>query len=134
MEIRQLTETEFAALNDGLALAVRLVDHKIDVSAVQELYNAVVDAERRTPSVIIATGLAFGQLFLAEPDFEWVRVKDEFGEETAVALKEVQLVCHPVSMMQKRLNNNEAVDVSELLRLTIRTLRAKAETGEHSPR
>jgi Domain of unknown function (DUF3806) len=52
-------------------------------------------------------------------EFEWVRVTDESGEETCVAIQGLSVYCSPISMIQKRLSRRELPDFVELRKSTI---------------
>ncbi len=132
--IRNLTDDEKCALNEGLALAANLVAGNLPLSVeqMQELYNALL--ETKSEKAIIAAGLSFGQLIADKAGFEWVRVSDEWGEETSVSPPGVRLFCSPVSMIQKRLNRSEAVDIGALRDATISSLMQMIESGEYQPR
>ncbi|MEM9938686.1 MAG: DUF3806 domain-containing protein [Pseudomonadota bacterium] len=134
MQIRQLTPHEFAALVDALDLARRLVDRALDTDAVQELYDSLVGMNERPHHVTIATGLAFGQLIIEASEFEWARIKDEYGEETCIAVKDTELICAPISMIQKRLDQNEKLRISDLVDGTVQTMNNKAASADYRPK
>jgi len=113
MNIRELTQDELSALRDGLALAAKLVDKTLPLSTeqVQELYDALRGHKSDYPEGAFALGLSFGQLIVDQSGYDWVRVSDEYGEETCLSPVGAQLACYPISMMQKRLSNGEAEDL-----------------------
>lgn len=132
MIIRQLTDDEQAALADGLALAARLVDGLPPLSAdqVQALYDALCSDHPNDAEGIIAAGLAFGELIAARADYEWVRVADDFGEETVLAPRNKEIICAPVSMIQKRIEEREAVSIPRLRDATIATVQQEIDDGD----
>lgn len=134
LQIRSLNPSERAALNEALGLAVRLVDRPTGADAVQELFDSVLEFDDPPEHVVVALGLSFGQLILELSGFEWVRVKDEYGEETCVGVNNTQVFCAPISMIQKRLANRNRVDVLELARETVSTLKQLASSDEYKAR
>jgi hypothetical protein len=63
--------------------------------------------------------LAFGDELLKHGEFEWVRVTDDYGEETCVAIRGLSVYCSPISMIQKRISRGELPDFVELRKATI---------------
>lgn len=123
---RALTDAEMQARDQALAFLaeVSAVKQPITVEALQRVYEQALDEglENNT-NLIVALGIAFGQTFLSDPDFEWVRLHDEYGEETVIALKSYKLNAAPVSMIDKRLKRRERINLAELRREVIARLR-----------
>ncbi|MDM0008264.1 DUF3806 domain-containing protein [Variovorax sp. J22G73] len=62
-----------------------------------------------------ALGLAFGKVFMRiRPDFDWWMVEDEFGRDPAIRYKETTLLMFPKTMLSKRIEDGEQVDVAEI--------------------
>lgn len=131
IQVRPLSGAERDALQQGLDMAARLLDlpRPLSASDVQMLYDIIRDAHRDADEAIIALGLAFGQLIADAADFEWLRVQDEYGEETALARKGFAAYCHPISMMQKRIEHGQQENLSELRDTTIRMIQDRVENG-----
>ena len=136
MNISELTQDELSALRDGLALAAKLVGKTLPLSLehVQELYDTLRDNKSDFPEGTIALGLSFGQLIADQSGYDWVRVSDEYGEETCLSPVGAQLICSPISMMQKRLSNSEVEDLGHLRDETIKIISSKIQSGEYQPR
>lgn len=134
--LRPLSEAEQSALFDGLEVGAKLLDKQrpLDVSDIQELYDFFLNSGNESPEEIIALGLNFGQLFIDANDYEWIRVHDEYGEETCVAPKNITINCAPISMIQKRLNAKENVDISELYGETVKTIQNLIDSNEYEYR
>ena len=115
--LRPLSSDEIAARDTGLALAAQLVDASLPlrIDQVQALYDALL-AERvdGDGDASIALGLAFGEQIVSMAAFEWMRVTDEYGDETCVSPPGKEIFCAPISMIQKRLKRREAIDVARL--------------------
>ena len=136
MEIRDLDASERAAHVDGLKLAAKLLDTSLPLSSssVQELYEALNNRGNDYPEGAIACGLAFGQLIVEETGFDWVRVSDEYGDETCVSPSGAKLICSPISMIQKRLSRGERLDLEGLKNKVIAALAAKLDSGDYGLR
>jgi hypothetical protein len=120
-EMRALTEIETEALEEGLNLAALLAeaDRPLQSDQLEALYNLIRGADVRSPAHIIALGLAFGEELMGHGDFEWVRVIDDFGEETCIAIRGFSINCYPISMIEKRLDRGELLDFVDLRKETI---------------
>ena len=132
MEIRALSSEEQKALEDGLSLAAKIIDGEtpLSVDQVQEVYNILQAKHSDFAEGVIAVGLALGQLIVEISDYEWVRVTDEYGEETALSPPGIQFACHPISMIQKRISRNEAVKIEHLRDESIRALAERTASGD----
>jgi hypothetical protein len=82
---------------------------------------------------VIALGIAFGAAINDRACFHWVRVSDPWGEETCVGPPHKTIHCAPISMVQKRLNRHEAIDLKQLADTVIGSIRSKLadnQTGD----
>ena len=60
-------------------------------------------------------GIVFGKVFVNEtPDYDWWVVEDEYGKDACVRYKETTLLIFPQTMLSKRIEDGEHVDVAEL--------------------
>ena len=136
MEIRQLNEEERLALVDGLALASRLIGEPqpFSIEQIQSLYNIVCDEHAENLEAQIAVGLAFGEAIADITGYEWVRVKDEWGEETSLSPAGLRVACHPISMIQKRIAKKEAVDLVKFRDGIIETIQNRAGSEGYDAR
>jgi len=123
-EIRPLTVAEVEALEAGLNLASRLADapRPLRSDQIEALYNLIYGSDARKTDHIIAVGLAFGDDLLRHGAFEWVRVIDDYGDETCVAIPGLSVYCAPISMIQKRLSRGELPGFVELRKATISSM------------
>jgi|GEM_PF-1093970 hypothetical protein len=135
-EFRGLTSEERAALESGLSLASRLGDAAPPLTAahVQDLYDTLSSQYPEYGEGIIAAGLAFGELLAQKVPLEWVRVKDEFGEETVLAIPDLKIFCSPVSMIQKRVRESARVSITDLCHAMASELQRMADSGEYDSR
>jgi hypothetical protein len=62
-------------------------------------------------------GLAFGRVILASAEgFDWAMVEDEYGRDPALRYKETELLVFPLTMISRRIEDGEHVELLELLR------------------
>ena len=85
-----------------------------DIALIQRVLDSGV-VEREATYTLQALGLAFGRAFLNEfDDYDWWMVEDEFGRDPAIRYKETSLLVFPMTMISKRVEDGEHVDVKEL--------------------
>ncbi len=71
--------------------------------------------EREATWSLQALGIAFGKVFVNNtPDYDWWMVKDEFGRDPAVRFRQTMLLAFPQTMLSRRVEDGEPVDVREL--------------------
>lgn len=80
-----------------------------------------------------ALGIVFGKVFVnLTPDYDWWVVEDEYGKDACVRYKQTTLLAFPQTMISKRIEDGEDVNVSELfsgLRERLETLRKDGYAG-----
>ena len=59
-------------------------------------------------------GIVLGDAFVQELHMEWVTVRDESGTDPAVRLPGTDIILFPLTMISKRVERREAVDVFDL--------------------
>jgi hypothetical protein len=59
-------------------------------------------------------GTVFGDALVEEMGMEWIIVEDEHGREPALRHAEANLIVYPITMISKRIEAGEWVDVFEL--------------------
>jgi hypothetical protein len=96
------------------ALGEDLDGTRSDLALIQRVLDQGV-VEREATYTLQAFGLAFGRTFLNEfPDYDWWMVEDEYGRDPAIRYKETSLLVFPMTMISKRVEDGEHVDVNEL--------------------
>lgn len=71
--------------------------------------------QREARWILEGLGIAFGRVFVAEtPGFDWWIYRDSEGRDPCVRLGESPLALFPHSMLAKRIENGETVDVEKL--------------------
>jgi len=59
-------------------------------------------------------GIVLGDAFVQELGMEWIMVEDEHGRDPAVRMPETSVILFPLTMISKRVERGEQVDVFEL--------------------
>jgi len=96
------------------ALGSRLTGSRSDLLLIQRLLDAGT-VEREATYTLQALGLAFGKVFIEEnAGYDWWMVEDEFGRDPAIRYKNSSLLAYPRTMLSKRIEDGESVNVTEL--------------------
>jgi hypothetical protein len=74
-------------------------------------------------------GVAFGDVLASELPLRWVMVTDEYGTDPTLRFKDTSLNVNALTMISKRVERDEAVNVSELLRKTREQLAVYEKTS-----
>lgn len=62
-----------------------------------------------------ALGIVFGKVFVnATPGWDWWVVEDEYGKDACIRYRDATLLAFPQTMISKRVEDGEAVDVAAL--------------------
>lgn len=59
-------------------------------------------------------GIVLGDAFVQELGMEWVTVEDEYGRDPAIRVPGTTILIFPLTMISKRVERGEAVDVFDL--------------------
>jgi Domain of unknown function (DUF3806) len=59
-------------------------------------------------------GVVLGDAFVQELGMEWIIVEDEYGRDPAVRMPGTSIILYPLTMISKRIERGEQVDVFEL--------------------
>lgn len=85
-----------------------------DLSAIQMVLDPNKIEQEATYS-LQALGMAFGKVFIQNHDnFDWWMVEDEYGRDPAIRYKETTLLVFPQTVISKRVEDGEAVNVRAL--------------------
>jgi len=79
--------------------------------------RALLDAETFKPDQtyeLQSMGIVFGDVFVQDMGFSWVMVEDEYGRDPAIKYQETSIILFPLTMISKRIERGEAVDVFDL--------------------
>jgi Domain of unknown function (DUF3806) len=98
----------------GEVLGSKLTGSRADLLLIQDLLDAGA-VEREATYTLQALGLAFGNVFIEEnAGYDWWMVQDEFGRDPAIRYKQSTLLAYPRTMLSKRIEDGESVNVTEL--------------------
>jgi hypothetical protein len=127
-QFRPLTAEEHAALDEGRVWAAHMLRTlpPLPPEAVQALYDATLKDFPDHQIAQISTGIIFGDAMALVGELEWVRAVYADGEESCLAPKGVALFCPPISMIQRRIQARETVDIATLAAETLEKLQAAA--------
>ena len=82
------------------------------------ILQAILDThsiEQDATYTLQALGMAFGRVFIqSHPGYDWWMVEDERGRDPAIRYRETTLLCFPQTMLSKRIEDGERVNVVEL--------------------
>jgi hypothetical protein len=59
-------------------------------------------------------GILLGDVFVQDRGMEWIMVEDEYGRNPAVRLPTTTIILYPMTMISKRIERGDKVDVFEL--------------------
>ena len=59
-------------------------------------------------------GIVLGDVFVQDMGFHWVIVEDEYGRDPAIRYAETSVILYPLTMISKRVEAGEKVDVFDL--------------------
>jgi len=96
---------------------VTLARTKADLPVLQRLIDDRVFSKSQTYE-LQSLGVAFGDVLSSELPLRWVMVTDEFGTDPTLRFKKTSLQVNALTMISKRIERDEAVDLSEFLRIT----------------
>jgi hypothetical protein len=93
-------------------------EHKYQVLEEKlRLLQAILDAGWIEPHETVklqCLGITLGDAFVQDLGMEWVAVEDEYGRDPAVRYPGTTVVLFPLTMISKRIERGEAVNVAEL--------------------
>lgn len=74
-------------------------------------------------------GIVLGDAFVQEMGFHWVIVEDEYGRDPAIKYKETSIILYPLTMISKRIENGETVDIFKMFNGTAAKVEELIEQG-----
>jgi len=92
----------------------RLDGTRNDLGLIQQVLDSGTKGREATYS-LQALGMALGKVYVNDnPGFDWWMVEDEYGRDPAIRYRKTALLAHPRTMLSKRVEDGETVDVREL--------------------
>jgi hypothetical protein len=98
------------------------------------LLQAILDAKWIAPDETVklqCLGVAFGDALAQDLGLEWVMVEDEYGRDPAVRKPGTTVIAFPLTMISKRLERGETVDVRDLFERTSKDIAQMAADREY---
>ena len=92
-----------------------------DLHVLQRLLDDKVFTKSQTYE-LQSLGVVFGDVLTSELSLRWVMIKDEFGTDPTLRFKDTSTNINALTMISKRVERDEPVDVFWLLRKTRETL------------
>ncbi|MFZ0980887.1 MAG: DUF3806 domain-containing protein [Candidatus Acidiferrales bacterium] len=99
-----------------------------DLTVLQRLIDDKAFAKTQTYE-LQSLGVAFGDVLAGELPLRWVMVTDEYGTDPTLRFKSTTLQINALTMISKRVERGESVDLDELLQKTHEYLRRFSKTG-----
>lgn len=95
-------EVAFTHSERDLEILQRILDNRIlDATDKQELQSL---------------GLVFGDVLARKADLRWVTVQDALGRDPALQFRNTSLILFPLTMISKRVEDGQHVDVADLMK------------------
>jgi hypothetical protein len=123
----ELSHDEVASLDKQRALVAAaakqrygvrgLARTKVDLPVLQRLVDDQVFAKTQTYE-LQSLGVALGDVMVSELPVRWMMVTDEFGTDPTLRYKETTIQVGALTMISKRIERDEKVNVSRLLEIT----------------
>lgn len=98
-----------------------------DLSVLQRLIDDKVFRKTQTYE-LQSLGIAFGDVLATELPLRWVMVTDEYGTDPTLRFKATTVQINALTMISKRIEKDEKVNLSELLRITREQLARLSES------
>jgi len=95
----------------------RLSKTKTDLPVLQKLIDDGVFKKSQRYE-LQCLGVAFGDVLTSEFPLRWVMVTDEYGTDPTLLFKKTTVQINALTMISKRVENDEHVNLSELVRIT----------------
>ena len=76
-------------------------------------------------------GITFGDALVQELGMEWVMVEDEHGRTPAIRLPGTTVIVFPLTMVSKRIEDGETVDVRDLFGRVVGRVRELAQVRDY---
>jgi uncharacterized protein DUF3806 len=131
--------SQLAAVNDLLAERYpgsTLRGTTADLALLQRL----LDDDRLRPDPteeLQCLGVALGNVLASETDLHWILVEDRFGRDPALQYQNTSVIVYPLTMISKRMERGEPVNVKGLFEATqkhLRRLGPKADVESNAGR
>ena len=116
-------------------IAAACLKAPVEIASVQSrlaALQAIVDAKHLTVAQtyeLQCLGIVFGDALVGAGGLEWVMVDDEYGRDPALRMVGSDTLLFPMTMLSKRVERGEAVDVAALFQVISRDLDKRRSKG-----
>jgi hypothetical protein len=86
--------------------------------------------DRKQTYELQSVGVAFGDVLASRLPLRWVMVTDEYGTDPTLRFKDTTVQINVLTMISRRIERGEEVNLTELLRITRRQLARLSESGK----
>lgn len=106
-----------------------LTGSRDDLALIQQVLDSG-SIEPEATYTLESLGMAFGKVFVEQhAGYDWWMVEDEYGRDPAIRFEQTALLTFPLTMLSKRVEDGESIDVVELFEsLSERLAELSAET------
>ena len=108
---------------------IALTRTRKDLHVLQKLIDDAVFSKSQTYE-LQSLGVAFGDVLASELPLHWVMITEEYGTDPTLRFKATSLNVNALTMISKRIETGQTLNLSRLLRLTKGQL-AAYENGSH---
>jgi hypothetical protein len=108
-------------IGDALKIArenfgdVAFTHSESDLAIIQRILDNRILEEKQTYE-LQCLGLVFGDVLARNAGLHWVTVEDAYGRDPALQYKDTSLILFPLTMISKRVEDGQRVEVAELMR------------------
>ena len=120
--ISALTDDDHKRLDDQRAVVTRYLTDESKpkfetapgkLGTLRALLEAEVFQSNQTYE-LQSMGIVLGDAFVQDMGFSWVMVEDEYGRDPAIKYQDTSIILFPLTMISKRVERGEEVDVFDL--------------------
>ena len=136
--IEALQEADFEFVARSLLLAKRLIKEttgsepdgtRADLQRIQKVLDS---SEELSAPELHALGLTLGRIFLSQFEgFDWWMVQDQYGRDPGLRYRETRLIIFPMTMLSKRVERGEPLDVESLFDNVVVQVRAAMPNADN---
>ena len=133
-----LSQNDRTRLDQQRAVIAAVIRQRYGVSALKKnasdlpFLQRLIDDKaftRTEPYELQSLGVTFGDVMASELPLKWVMVTDEYGTDPTLRFKNTTLQINALTMISKRVERGESVDLDELLQTTREYLKRFSKTG-----
>ncbi len=135
--IRELSEDETNRLSSQREFVVSHYDvgheHRYEsVEGKLHLIDVIIKnnwIEKHETYKLQCLGISFGDALAQELKMKWVTIEDEYGSDPALILEGTSIKLFPLTMISKRVERGDLVEVIELFGMTCSNIRQLLNAG-----